>query len=47
MAIPENSCQVFYQCGGCNKTIMAKMTCCVFCDYGDRTCPAAKNHKKK
>jgi len=44
--IPTTSCQAFYKCEGCGKTIQAKKTCCVFCDYGDRKCPAAEKHLK-
>lgn len=46
MEIPTHSCQVFYKCGGCSKTISAKKSCCVFCDYGDRKCPVAEEHQK-
>ena len=47
MEIPTTSCQAFYKCEGCERVIAAKKTCCVFCDYGDRMCPVAKQHKKK
>ena len=43
--IPISVCQQFYKCNGCGKIIQAKKTCCVFCDYGDRKCPAAEKHK--
>ncbi|MBI3032960.1 hypothetical protein HYY69_05790 [Candidatus Woesearchaeota archaeon] len=42
--IPTSSCLAFYQCKGCNKIIPAEKSCCVFCDYGDRKCPVAKEH---
>ncbi len=41
MPIPFDKCQAFYKCDGCGRTIKAEKTCCVFCDYGDRKCPAA------
>ncbi|MBI2672068.1 hypothetical protein HYX16_03990 [Candidatus Woesearchaeota archaeon] len=43
MNIPADSCIPFYKCNGCKKTISAKEKCCVFCDYGDKTCQV--NHK--
>jgi hypothetical protein len=46
-SILENSCQPFYVCKGCGKTVKAEKSCCVFCDYGDTPCPAAEKHKKK
>jgi len=45
MEIPTNSCQAFYKCDKCEKRIAALKSCCVFCDYGDRKCPAAESHK--
>ena len=39
IVIPIGKCQAFYLCNKCKKTIQAKNKCCVFCDYGDRTCP--------
>jgi hypothetical protein len=41
MKIPTTSCAAFYKCDGCKKTIGAKKSCCVFCDYGDRKCPVS------
>ena len=46
MEIPSISCQAFYKCDGCGKTIAAQKSCCVFCDYSDRKCPVAEEHKK-
>jgi hypothetical protein len=45
MEIPTTSCQVFYTCEKCKKVISAKESCCVFCDYGDKKCPVAAEHK--
>jgi len=42
MKIPTQSCLAFYNCSNCGKTIPAKKSCCVFCDYGDRKCPVAE-----
>jgi len=46
MEIPAGKCQAFYQCNECKKTIAAKKSCCVFCDYGDRKCPTGHGGKK-
>ena len=46
MEIPEISCLAFYKCSSCGKTIPAKKSCCVFCDYGDRKCPIAGKHEE-
>jgi hypothetical protein len=46
MEIPTNSCLAFYKCDGCKKTISAKKSCCVFCDYGDKKCPVAEGHNQ-
>ena len=44
--IPTNKCQAFYKCEKCGKLIKAEKSCCVFCDYGDRKCPVAEQHKE-
>jgi len=44
--IPTISCLVFYNCENCKKTISAKKSCCVFCDYGDRKCSVSESHQK-
>ncbi len=41
--IPQMSCQPFYVCKGCGKTISVPKeseNCCVFCEYADKKCPA-------
>ena len=43
--IPTQSCMAFYKCEECKKLIKAQKSCCVFCDYGDRKCPVAEQHK--
>ena len=42
--MPQISCLAFYKCEECKKTIAAKESCCVFCDYGDRMCPIKAQH---
>lgn len=40
LTMPENSCQYYFDCPHCEKTIKAKPgDCCVFCSYGDVPCP--------
>lgn len=46
MEVPTTSCQAFYKCEGCKEIISAQKSCCVFCDFGDRMCPVAAEHKK-
>jgi len=46
MEIPTSSCIAFYKCEKCSNTINANKSCCIFCDYGDRKCPAADKHFK-
>jgi len=45
MEIPTKSCQESYVCSHCGKTISAKESCCVFCDYGEGKCPASEEHQ--
>lgn len=46
ISIPYGKCQAFYKCNGCGGMIAAEKSCCVFCDYGDRKCPAAERHQQ-
>ncbi|MDX5326668.1 MAG: hypothetical protein LPK80_10460 [Bacteroidota bacterium] len=40
-AMPIDSCQFFYQCTSCKKTLRPKKgDCCVFCSYGSVDCPS-------
>ena len=40
LTMPENACQHFYRCGGCNEMLKPKAgDCCVFCSYADTLCP--------
>ncbi len=39
--MPEDACQVFYNCSSCQKRIRPKPgDCCVFCSYGSVKCPS-------
>ncbi|WP_332733306.1 GDCCVxC domain-containing (seleno)protein [Flavihumibacter sp.] len=38
--MPDNACQVFYQCHNCKAIIKPREgDCCVFCSYGSVPCP--------
>lgn len=38
--MPTDACQYFYQCDNCRNIIHPKQgDCCVFCSYGNVTCP--------
>jgi hypothetical protein len=38
--MPENACQHFYRCAGCETMLKPKPgDCCVFCSYADAVCP--------
>jgi hypothetical protein len=38
--MPVDACQYFYECKGCGALLKPKPgDCCVFCSYGDMTCP--------
>lgn len=40
--IPQDRCMHAYVCSACHETITTTDdACCVFCAYGDRTCPVA------
>jgi hypothetical protein len=39
-AMPTDACQFFYECPGCGTLLRPKAgDCCVFCSYGDVSCP--------
>ena len=43
--MPEDACQYFYKCKGCGVVMkLKKGDCCVFCSYGDVTCPSAQQN---
>lgn len=38
--MPTDACQYFYACSNCHSRLTPKDgDCCVFCSYGDGTCP--------
>ena len=38
--MPDNACQHFYRCPGCDETFRPREgDCCVFCSYSDQICP--------
>ena len=38
--MPENACQVRYQCSGCGAMLTPQPgDCCVYCSYGTVPCP--------
>jgi len=40
VTMPTNSCQYFYDCKQCKVLLKPKKgDCCVFCSYGDHSCP--------
>ena len=41
-----NACEYFYNCKGCGELLKAKNgDCCVFCTYGNRSCPPIQESK--
>ena len=39
-AMPEDSCQILYECKNCGAILKPeKGDCCVFCSYGSVKCP--------
>ena len=47
LKMPEDSCQIFYECPNC-KTLLKPIMgdCCVFCSYGDVKCPPVQLESK-
>ena len=44
--MPEDACQFFYECKGCGVLLRPlKGDCCVFCSFGDITCPPIQQKK--
>lgn len=40
-AMPEDSCQFFYDCKNCNTVLKPNQgDCCVFCSHGSVNCPS-------
>jgi hypothetical protein len=45
--MPTDSCQFFYECENCKKTLKPKEgDCCVYCSYGTVPCPPIQENKK-
>ncbi|HWY62626.1 MAG TPA: GDCCVxC domain-containing (seleno)protein [Rhizomicrobium sp.] len=45
--MPTDACQFFYDCKGCAAVLRPKPgDCCVFCSYGDVTCPPVQEAGK-
>src|SRR3546814_5723494 len=43
--MPTDSCQYFYDCRGCSTVLKPKRgDCCVFCSFGDVSCPRSEEH---
>jgi len=46
--MPDNFCQIFYECEKCKTTLKPKTgDCCVFCSYGTVPCPPIQKSKEK
>ena len=40
LTMPTDACLFFHECSGCHATLKPKPgDCCVFCSYGDVSCP--------
>ncbi|MGO8916760.1 MAG: GDCCVxC domain-containing (seleno)protein [Stellaceae bacterium] len=45
--MPADACQYFYECKGCGVLLKPKTgDCCVFCSYGDVSCPPIQTGRK-
>jgi hypothetical protein len=45
--MPTDACQFFYDCKGCGTLLRPQEgDCCVFCSYGDVTCPPVQQEGK-
>lgn len=43
IGVPENVCQLFYKCDGCDELIQTPPdSCCVICAYSETKCPVSK-----
>lgn len=44
--MPTDACQYFYECTNCGGLLKPKQgDCCVFCSYGDVSCPSIQEQK--
>ncbi|MGE4379243.1 MAG: GDCCVxC domain-containing (seleno)protein [Candidatus Izemoplasmatales bacterium] len=47
LTMPTETCQFFYTCSNCKKTIRPKDgDCCVFCSYGTNPCPSIQEARQ-
>jgi hypothetical protein len=45
--MPEDSCQIFYECEKCKTILKPKEgDCCIYCSYGSEVCPPEQMNKK-
>jgi len=45
--MPEDSCQIFYECENCKTMLKPKQgDCCIFCSYGTVKCPPVQSEEK-
>ncbi|MGP6089867.1 GDCCVxC domain-containing (seleno)protein [Antarctobacter jejuensis] len=45
--MPEDACQFFWECPGCEKLLRPKAgDCCVYCSYGTVPCPPIQAGKE-
>jgi hypothetical protein len=45
--MPEDSCQIFYNCENCKTMLKPKKgDCCVYCSYGSVNCPPVQQDNK-
>ena len=43
LTMPDDACQYFYDCDGCNRVFQpAAGDCCVFCSFGSVPCPSVQ-----
>ncbi|GIV27364.1 MAG: hypothetical protein KatS3mg027_1178 [Bacteroidia bacterium] len=44
--MPTDACQFFYECENCHTILKPKKgDCCVFCSYGNVSCPPVQKEK--
>ena len=46
-SMPENACQYFYRCLGCDEMLRPRdRDCCVCCSYGSVRCPPKQSERQ-
>jgi hypothetical protein len=44
--MPSDACQFFYVCTGCGERLQPEPDdCCVFCSFGDASCPPKQGER--